>query len=59
MPYAYRTPIVLRYYNDLSYQEIAAVLSLPEGTVKTRLHRGKAMLKQMMEANGVTYYEKG
>ncbi len=59
LPHAYRAPIVLRYYNDLSYQEIAEVLSLPEGTVKTRLHRGKAMLKQMIEKNGVTHYESG
>ena len=59
LPAAYRAPIVLRYYNDLSYQEIAEVLSLPEGTVKTRLHRGKALLKQAIEENGVMQHERG
>ena len=59
LPYNYRAPIVLRYYNDLSYREIAEVLSLPEGTVKTRIHRGKVMLKQVIEKSGVIQYEIG
>ena len=54
---SYRAPLVLRYYNELSYKEIAEVLSLPEGTVKTRIHRGKLLLKQDMEKDGVVYYE--
>jgi len=49
LPYGYRAPLVLRFYNDLSYREIADILSVPEGTVKTRIHRGKTMLKQLME----------
>jgi len=49
LPYGYRAPLVLRFYNDLSYREIADVLAIPEGTVKTRIHRGKAMLKECME----------
>ncbi|MEW5826357.1 MAG: sigma-70 family RNA polymerase sigma factor [Candidatus Bipolaricaulota bacterium] len=49
LPYAYRAPLVLRFYNDLSYHEIAEVLAIPEGTVKTRIHRGKAMLREMLE----------
>lgn len=53
LPPSYRMPMVLRYYNDLSYQEIGVMLSLPEGTVKTRIHRAKALLKQAIEANGV------
>jgi RNA polymerase sigma-70 factor (ECF subfamily) len=56
LPHGYRAPLVLRYYNDLSYKEIAEVLSLPEGTVKTRIHRGKMMLKEALENNGVTQY---
>lgn len=47
LPYAYRTPLVLRFYNDLSYKEIGDILAIPEGTVKTRIHRGKAMLKEL------------
>ena len=49
LPFGYRAPLVLRFYNDLSYREIATILAIPEGTVKTRIHRGKAMLKQRME----------
>ena len=49
MPYGYRAPLVLRFYNDLPYQEISSILSIPEGTVKTRIHRGKAMLKDLFE----------
>ena len=58
LPNIYRAPLTLRYYNDLPYREIAAILSLPEGTVKTRIHRGKVMLKQIIEASGVMQYER-
>lgn len=50
----YRMPLVLRYYADLDYKDIAEVLSLPEGTVKTRLHRAKSELKRILERKGVT-----
>ena len=59
LPYPYRAPLVLRYYNDLSYKEIAEVLSLPEGTVKTRIHRAKVQLKQVLEKDGVVRHETG
>lgn len=49
LPYGYRAPLVLRFYNDLSYREIGEILAIPEGTVKTRIHRGKAMLKCQIE----------
>jgi len=49
LPYSYRAPLVLRFYNDLSYREISEVLSIPEGTIKTRIHRGKIMLKALIE----------
>lgn len=49
----YRAPLVLRYYSDLEYKEIARILNLPEGTVKTRIHRGKLALKDWLAAKGV------
>lgn len=54
--FKYRAPLVLRYYSELNYREIAQILGLPEGTVKTRLHRGKAELKRILEQKGVEGY---
>lgn len=42
----YRAVLVLRHKDDLSYDEIARVLSLPMGTVKILLHRGRIELKR-------------
>ena len=52
----YRTPLVLRFYSDMDYKDIAQALDLPEGTVKTRLHRGKLELKRILERKGVKGY---
>ena len=41
---AYRTPIVLRYWYDMSYKEIAQTMGVTESTIKTRLHRARAKL---------------
>lgn len=46
LPYKYRAPLILRYYTDLSYEEISRALAIPTGTVKTRLHRAKATLRR-------------
>ena len=43
----YRRIIELRYYEDLSYEEIAERLRLPLGTVKVRLNRAKALLSSI------------
>ncbi|NUM46419.1 MAG: hypothetical protein HUU38_17085, partial [Anaerolineales bacterium] len=48
-PLSHRTVIVMYYVNDLSLQEIADILALPVGTVKSRLHYGRHALKQDME----------
>lgn len=48
----YRLVLVLFYYNDLSLKDIAQVLDMPIGTVKSRLSRGKEMLKQELERRG-------
>ncbi len=50
----YRMPLVLRFYGELDYREVAEALGVPEGTVKTRIHRGKQALKDRLTAKGVT-----
>ncbi|MCD8072695.1 MAG: sigma-70 family RNA polymerase sigma factor [Alistipes sp.] len=40
----YRKLIELRFFRDLSYEEIAAELSIPMGTVKTQIHRAREQL---------------
>ena len=44
----YRNLIEMRYFEELSYEEMADALGIPLGTVKARLHRAKGMLNQMM-----------
>ena len=44
----YRLLIEMRYYQELSYEEIAAELDIPLGTVKAQLFRAKELLYKMM-----------
>jgi RNA polymerase sigma-70 factor (ECF subfamily) len=45
----YRVPIVLYYFHEKKYEEIAEIMSITLSTVKTRILRGKTMLKKMLE----------
>ena len=45
----HRSVLVLRYFNDLSYQEIAEALEIPLGTVKSRLYQSLRYLKEQMK----------
>ena len=45
---AFRTPIVLYYFEDFSYRDIADQMDLPIGTVMSRLARGKAYLRSRL-----------
>ena len=47
---SYRAPLVLRYWHDLSYKEIADALDLTESAVKSRLHRARLQLGGLIEA---------
>lgn len=49
LPPHYRSMIVLRHQEQLSYEEIAEVLDLPLGTVKARIHRARAMMKDKLQ----------
>ncbi|MGH9330696.1 MAG: RNA polymerase sigma factor [Vicinamibacterales bacterium] len=48
LPVALRTAVVLRDLQELSYQEIADRLRLPEGTVKSRINRGRLELARQI-----------
>jgi RNA polymerase sigma-70 factor (ECF subfamily) len=49
LPPTLRTAVVLRDLQELSYQEIAAKLDLPEGTVKSRINRGRLELARQLK----------
>ncbi len=50
LPPAYRSAVVLRHIDGLSYPDVATALDRPEGTVKAQVHRGLAMLRAAFEA---------
>lgn len=51
LPPKERAALALRYYLDLDERGIAEMLGWPLGTLKTRLHRGRAHLRQRLEAD--------
>jgi RNA polymerase sigma-70 factor (ECF subfamily) len=53
LPEAFRTVVVLREMEGFCYEEIAEILDVPAGTVKSRLTRGRAALKQILAAEGL------
>jgi RNA polymerase sigma-70 factor (ECF subfamily) len=48
LPEEYRTAVVLSDLHGLRYAEVAAVLEIPEGTVKSRLFRGRRILQKKL-----------
>jgi RNA polymerase sigma-70 factor (ECF subfamily) len=48
LPPHYRLVVMLRHQQDLSYEEIAEALNVPLGTVKARIHRARALLKERL-----------
>ncbi|WP_243108670.1 sigma-70 family RNA polymerase sigma factor [Clostridium rectalis] len=49
LPNKYKEPILLYYYEEFSTVEISNILQIPEGTVRSRLYRGRQMLKNVMD----------
>ncbi len=52
IPEEFRTAVVLADLQDLPYEEIAKVLDVPIGTVKSRVHRGRVALARAMGLEG-------
>jgi RNA polymerase sigma-70 factor (ECF subfamily) len=52
LPVEFRAPVVLRDMCGLDYAEIAEVLQVPAGTVRSRIARGRAALVRLMEPSG-------
>jgi RNA polymerase sigma-70 factor (ECF subfamily) len=48
LPEEFRVVCTLYFMDDLAYQEIADILALPVGTVRSRLHRGRKMLQKRL-----------
>lgn len=55
LPEKMRLVILMHYMEELSVEEIAAILHAPEGTVKSRLYHARARLKENMEGD---FYER-
>lgn len=49
LPTKFRDPLILRYRHQLSVEEIAGVLGVSEGTVKSRIHRARKQAAQLLE----------
>jgi RNA polymerase sigma-70 factor (ECF subfamily) len=52
LPFKLRVAVVLRYYHDLRYAEIAEALECPVGTVRSRLHAAHERLRRALAAEG-------
>jgi len=51
----YRMVLILFYYNHTAQEEIAKVCNIPKGTVKSRLHKGRELVKKILIKEGYVY----
>jgi RNA polymerase sigma-70 factor, ECF subfamily len=54
LPVMYRTVVILYHLEDRPYEEIAKILNLPLNTVRTHLHRGRALLREKLADKGAS-----
>jgi RNA polymerase sigma-70 factor (ECF subfamily) len=57
MPTKYRVVLILRHLQEMTYEEMAAVLSMPVGTIKTHLFRARNLLKERLLAQNLCVLE--
>ena len=58
LPEKYRLVVYLYYSRQQKIEEIASMLHIPKGTVKSRLHKARSMMKDRMEAEGYEISER-
>ena len=51
LPENFRLAVLLRDVEELSYEEIAAALQIPLGTVMSRIHRGRALMREALRGS--------
>jgi len=51
----FRIPLILHYFDDCPTQEIAEICKIPVGTVKSRLHKARELLKKSLEKESFHY----
>ena len=56
LPDHFKTVIILRDIQELSYDEISKIVELPLGTVKSRINRGRVKLQQLLKKKGENPY---
>ena len=54
LPEEERIVILLKEYQELTFREIAEVLDVPDGTVKSRLYHGLRSMRESLERVGIT-----
>lgn len=54
LPDKYKEVLILYYYQDLKVEDICSIINEPQGTIKSKLHRGRNMLKDMLLKEGVS-----
>ena len=55
LSFEHRLVIVLRHFNDMSYDDMADIIGIPSKTVKSRLYDARRQLARIMEQKGVTF----
>lgn len=56
LPEEFRVPLVLSAFEELNSREVGKILSIPEGTVRTRLQRARQILRQKLTSAKETHY---
>jgi RNA polymerase sigma-70 factor (ECF subfamily) len=51
LPEDLRLPLMLSAFEELNSREIGGILSVPEGTVRTRIHRARLMIREKLAAH--------